>query len=55
MRKAVRLKERIATLKDQMRRLEGRKLQMKASADGQVSLTDPTPGRWRAEAKVLES
>ncbi len=41
MRKAVRLKERIATLNDEMRRVEGLKQQMKASADGQVSLTDP--------------
>ena len=36
-----RLKERIATLKEEMQRLEGLKAQMEASPDGQVSLTDP--------------
>ncbi len=40
-RSATRLKERIATLKDEMHRLEGLKAQMEASPDGQVSLTDP--------------
>jgi transposase len=35
-----RLKERIATLKDEMRRLDGLKAQMDASPDGQLSLTD---------------
>jgi hypothetical protein len=40
-RQAARLKERIATLKDEMRRLEGLKAQMEVAPDGQVSLTDP--------------
>src|SRR5579863_8789682 len=40
-RGTARLKERIATLKEEMQRLEGLKAQMEASPDGQVSLTDP--------------
>src|ERR1700693_5703251 len=47
VRKAVRLKDRIATLKEEMRRLEGLKKQMKASPHGQVSFTDPD-ARWMA-------
>jgi transposase len=40
-RGTARLKERIATLKEEMQRLEGLKAQMEASPDGQVSLSDP--------------
>ena len=40
-RKAARLQERIATLKEEMARLKGLKRQMEASPHGQVSLTDP--------------
>ena len=40
-RKAARLQERIATLKEEMARLKGLKRRMEASPDGQVSLTDP--------------
>ena len=40
-RGTARLKERIATLKGEMQRLEGLKAQMESSPEGQVSLTDP--------------
>ncbi len=40
-RTAARRKDRIATLKDEMARLEGLKRQMEAAPHGQVSLTDP--------------
>ena len=39
--KTNRLKEKIETLKQQMRRLEGLKVEMLATADQQISLTDP--------------
>jgi transposase len=39
--KTSRLKEKIAKLKDQMQRLEALKLQMLATPDQQISLTDP--------------
>lgn len=39
-RKVARLKDRIATLKEEMGRLKGLKKRMEASPDGQVSLTD---------------
>jgi transposase len=45
-RQTARLKERIATLKDEMSRLEGLKARMEASPDGQVSLTDPDEGAY---------
>jgi len=51
VRKAVRLKERIATLKDEMRRLAGLQKQMKASADGQLSLTDPDARSMASQGK----
>ena len=51
VRKAVRLKERIATLKQEMRRLAGLQKQMKASADGQVSLTDPDARSMASQGK----
>jgi transposase len=51
VRKAVRLKDRIATLKQEMRRLEGLQKQMKASADGQVSLTDPDARSMASQGK----
>ena len=51
VRKAVRLKERIATLKEEMRRMEGLQKQMKASADGQVSLTDPDARSMASQGK----
>jgi hypothetical protein len=38
---ATRLKERIVTLKQEMRRLRGLKSRMEAAPDGQVSLVDP--------------
>lgn len=47
----MRLKELIATLKEEMRRLEGLELQMKASADGQVSLTDPDARSMASQGK----
>jgi transposase len=51
VRKAVRLKERITTLKEEMRRLKGLQEQMKASADGQVSLTDPDARSMASQGK----
>src|SRR3984957_10757089 len=39
--KTNRLKEKIETLKQQMRRLQGLKVEMLATADQQISLTDP--------------
>ena len=39
--KTSRLKEKIETLKQQMRRLEGLKVEMLAAPDQQISLTDP--------------
>src|SRR5499427_4026006 len=51
VRKAVRLKERIATLKQEMRRLAGLQKQMKASTDGQVSLTDPDARSMASQGK----
>ncbi len=51
VRKAVRLKDRIATLKQEMRRLEGLQKQMKASADGQISLTDPDARSMASQGK----
>ena len=50
-RKTARLKERIATLKDEMARLEGLKRQMEASPDGQVSLTDPDARSMASQGK----
>jgi transposase len=50
-RKAARLKERIATLKDEMSRLEGLKARMEASPDGQVSLTDPDARSMASQGK----
>ncbi len=50
-RSVTRLKERIATLKDEMHRLEGLKAQMEASPDGQVSLTDPDARSMASQGK----
>ncbi len=50
-RQTARLKERIATLKDEMSRLEGLKARMEASPDGQVSLTDPDARSMASQAK----
>jgi len=49
--KAARLKDRIATLKDEMSRLEGLKARMAASPDGQVSLTDPDARSMASQGK----
>jgi transposase len=49
--KAARLKDRIATLKDEMSRLEGLKARMVASPDGQVSLTDPDARSMASQGK----
>jgi len=50
-RQVVRLKERIATLKDEMSRLEGLKARMEATPDGQVSLTDPDARSMASQGK----
>ena len=47
----MRLKERIATLKDEMSRLEGLKARMEATPDGQVSLTDPDARSMASQGK----
>jgi hypothetical protein len=51
VRKAVRLKDRIVTLKQEMQRLKGLQRQMEASADGQVSLTDPDARSMASQGK----
>jgi transposase len=51
VRKTVRLNERIATLKEEMRRLKGLQNQMESSADGQVSLTDPDARSMASQGK----
>jgi hypothetical protein len=50
-KQATRLKERIATLKDEMSRLEGLKARMEAAPDGQVSLTDPDSRSMASQGK----
>ena len=50
-RKVARLKERIATLKDEMNRLDGLKSRMEAAPDGQVSLTDPDARSMASQGK----
>jgi transposase len=50
-RHAIRLKERIATLKDEMTRLEGLNAQMEAAPDRQVSLTDPDARSMASQGK----
>jgi hypothetical protein len=50
-RKAARLKERIASLKEEMRRLEGLKAVLEASPDGQVSLTDADSRSMASQGK----
>src|SRR6202158_1209779 len=50
-RHAARLKERIATVKDEMSRLEGLKTRMEATPDGQVSLTDPDARSMASQGK----
>jgi transposase len=51
VRKTIRLNDRIATLKEEMRRLRGLNSQMQASADGQVSLTDPDARSMASQGK----
>jgi len=54
LRKAARLQERIATLKEEMVRLKGLKglkRQMEASLHGQVSLTDPDAHSMASQGK----
>jgi hypothetical protein len=50
-RKAARLTERIATLKEEMRRLKGLRKRMQASADGQVSLMAPDARSMASQGK----
>jgi len=50
-RKAARLQDRIATLKEEMARLKGLKRQMEAAPDGQVSLTDPDARSMASQGK----
>jgi transposase len=50
-RKAARLQDRIATLKDEMARLKGLKRRMEAAPDGQVSLTDPDARSMASQGK----
>jgi hypothetical protein len=54
-RQTARLKERIATLKDEMSRLEGLKARMEASPDCQVSLTDPDARSMASQGKAPAS
>ena len=50
-RQVARLKDRIATLKQEMRRLRGLKSRMEATPDGQVSLTDPDARSMASQGK----
>ena len=50
-RQIARLKERITTLKQEMRRLRGLKAQMEAAPDGQVSLIDPDARSMTSQGK----
>jgi transposase len=50
-RQAARLKERITTLKQEMRRLRGLKSRMEAAPDGQVSLVDPDARSMASQGK----
>jgi transposase len=50
-RKVTRIRERIATLKGEMSRLEGLKARMEAAPDGQVSLTDPDARSMASQGK----
>jgi transposase len=50
-RQAMRLKERIATLKDEMSRLEGLKAHLEVSPDRQVSLTDADARSMASQGK----
>lgn len=51
VRKSIRLNDRIATLKEEMRRLKALDSQMQASPDGQVSLTDPDARSMASQGK----
>ena len=50
-RQAARLKERISTLKQEMRRLRGLKRRMEVAPDGQVSLVDPDARSMASQGK----
>jgi len=50
-RQVTRLKERITTLKQEMRRLRGLKSRMEAAPDGQVSLIDPDARSMASQGK----
>ena len=50
-RKAARLQDRIATLREEMARLKGLKRQMEAAPDGQVSLSDPDARSMASQGK----
>jgi len=49
--KTGRLKEKIAKLKEEVKRLHGLKTRMLAAPDQQISLPIPIPGRWRQAAE----
>jgi hypothetical protein len=51
LRQVARLKERITTLKQEMRRLRVLKVRMEASPDGQVSLIDPDARSMASQGK----
>ena len=53
--KTSRLKDKIAKLGDEMRRLRGLEAQMLAAPDQQVSLPTPTRDRWQRAAAARES
>jgi hypothetical protein len=50
-RQVARLKERITTLKQEMRRLRVLKVRMEAAPDGQVSLIDPDARSMASQGK----
>ena len=49
------LKEKIAKLKEEMRRLEALDVRMLTTLDQQISLTDPMPAQWQQAAGAQAS
>ena len=50
--KSVRLKDKLASLREQMRMFKALEVEVHAAPDQQISLTDPTPAPWRPTARA---
>jgi transposase len=50
--KSARLKDKIASLREQMRKYKALEVAVHAAPDKQISLTDPTRGPWRRAART---